>query len=267
MMKLMKYELLRRKQLLIGAALSMLFVEGVVLLGIYMGRRIYDGEGYTTWESGNVIAIVLTVLLIVGGFVLAFLDGVTKLYSDFKHKHGYMIFMTPQNGYRVIWAKTVFAVLEMLAAVLAIAGCVTATGIMADHFNGGVISGFLVPLSTNMGILIGSAGLWLLQVMVYLSIAILAVTVSRAMTRSGSYNWLIALVMYFALAFIVNMADSLLLLAFGVIGDVTRITNDTAVLQSGVLVKYFVIGAVTYSAWFTGCTLLSGRLVNRGIDL
>ena len=37
MMKLMKYELLRRKQLLIGAALSIVFLEGVALLGLFLG--------------------------------------------------------------------------------------------------------------------------------------------------------------------------------------------------------------------------------------
>lgn len=103
--------------------------------------------------------------------------------------------------------------------------------------------------------------------MAQLSIAFLAVTVSRAIMRSGSYNWLIALVMYFALAMIVNMADGILLLAFGVIGDIMSITNDTMLFNSGLFVKYFIIGAVTYSAWFVGCTLLSGCLVNRGIDL
>jgi ABC-2 type transport system permease protein len=255
MTKLMKYELLRRKHLLIGAALSMLFAEGLALFGIFNG-----GEWY-------VLSIVMTALIVVGGLVLAFLDAVIKVYSDFKQKHGYMIFMTPQSGYRVMWAKTIFGVLEIVAAVIAIAMCLTASGIAADYVFGGVISGFIAALPLNAGFLTGTIGLGVLQGMAQLSIAILAVTVSRAMTRSNSYNWLIALVMYFALAFIVNIVDSALLAAFGVFGDIMNMTDDAAVLESGLIAKYYIIGAVTYAAWFTGCTLFSGRLVKRGIDL
>lgn len=114
MIKLMKYELARRKNLLIGAAISALFVEGSVLLGIYLGSGRALQEGLDGW---NILAIMMTVLLVVGGCVLTFLDAVVKLYSDYKQKHGYMIFMTPQSGYRVIWAKTIFAVLEMIASL------------------------------------------------------------------------------------------------------------------------------------------------------
>jgi hypothetical protein len=46
-----------------------------------------------------------------------------------------------------------------------------------------------------------------------------------------------------------------------------NITSDEVLLNSGLIAKYFIIGAVTYAAWFVGCTSFSGRLVNRGIDM
>jgi hypothetical protein len=73
--------------------------------------------------------------------------------------------------------------------------------------------------------------------------------------------------MYFALALIVNIVNGVLLLVFGVIGDFMSIANDAVVINSGLFTKYFIIGAVTYTAWFAGCTVLSGRLINRGIDM
>jgi hypothetical protein len=255
MMKLMKYELLRRKQLLIGAALSILFAEGLALFGIYRGGG---------WD---VLAIVMTVLLVVGGLVLTFLDAVAKTYSDFKQKHGYMIFMTPQSGHSVIWAKTVFAILEMVAAGLLIAGCLVLSGLAADHVYNGVISKIFASLEFGTGFLIGCGGLVLLELIAQLSIALLAITVSRSMMQSNSYSWLIALIMYFALALIVNIVNGVLLLVFGVIGDFMSIANDAVVINSGLFTKYFIIGAVTYTAWFAGCTVLSGCLINRGIDM
>lgn len=264
MIKLMKYELARRKNLLIGAAISALFVEGIVLLGIYLGSGRALQEGLDGW---NILAVTMTVLLVVGGCVLTFLDVVVKLFSDFKQKHGYMIFMTPQSGYRVIWAKTIFAILEMLAAGIVIAGCLALSGTIADNLYGGAISKFFSSVKFGTGFIAGSVGLGLFQIMAELSIAFLAVTVSRAIMRSGNYNWLIALVMYFALVMVVNLIDGMLLVTFGVIGDIMSITNDTVLFNSGLFTKYFIIGAVTYFAWFVGCTQLSGRLVNRGIDL
>jgi ABC-2 type transport system permease protein len=255
MTKLLKYELLRRKHMLIGALLSMLFVEGVALFGVFM-----DGG----W---NVLAIGMTVLLIAGGLVLVFLDGITRLYSDLKQKQGYMLFMTPQNGYRIIWAKTIFAILEIIAAGLVIIGCLALTGTALNHMHGDLVRTFFARLPFGWNFIFGIGALGLLQLMAQFSIAMLAVTVSRTFMQSSSYNWLIALLMYFALALVVNVADGALLLAFGIVGDVIHITNDTMVLNSGLLAKYFAIGAATYSVWFVVCTFISGRLVNRGIDL
>lgn len=269
MMKLMKYELLRRKQMFIGAALTILFVEGVTLLGIYLGGG-WIGTGADGWNGWNVLAVVMTALLVVGVFVLTFLDAVTRLYSDYKQKHGYMLFMTPQSGYRIIWAKTIFAVLEVIAAGIVVAGCLALSCMALEQVYGAVTKFFAdPPADINIIVSVGTSGIIaaLLQIMAQLSIAILAVTVSRAMTRSNNYNWLIALVMYFALALIVNFADGALLVAFGVIQDIKLVDHGAPFFENGMYAKYIIIGAATYLVWFTGCTLLSGRLLKRGIDL
>lgn len=253
MMKLMKYELLRRKSLLLGTAISILFAEGIVIYSLYRGGN---------W---NVLVIVLTVLIGGVGILLPFFDTVTRLFSDFKQKHGYMLFLTPQNGYRIIWSKTLFGILEILVATVLIAGCFVLSATVADHLNNGVVTNFIASLEINIGTLIGTAGLGFFQLLAQLSIAVLAVVVSRVMVKGTSYNWLIALAMYFALAIAVNTVDSALLLAFGVVGDIVQIEATANV--GGIIAKYFAIGGVTYTLWFFACTFVSGRLVKRGIDL
>ena len=265
-MKLMKYELMRRKNILIGGAISMLFVEGVALFGMLMGGSNWRAG----WNGWNMLAAGMTMLLVFGGFILAFLDGVIRLYSDYKQKHGYMIFMTPQNGYKVIWAKTIFAALEIIVAGIIIIGCLAVSAVVLDNIYVGEISNFLAMLKVyniSAGTIIGGGVVGLLQIMAQLSIAILAVTVSRAMMPSKSYNWLVTLLMYFALAIVVNVVDGGLLFVFGVAGDMALTDNGAGLIESGLLAKYLWIGVGTYVTWFTGCTLLSGRMVNRGIDL
>ncbi len=255
MMKLMKYELLRRKSLLIGGVLAILIIEGATLFSLYKGGN---------WD---ILAIFLTILLVVGGLLGTFLDAVIRLYSDFKQKHGYMLFMTPQSGYRIIWCKTLFAVLEMITAGLIIAGCLALSSIAVDHFHSGMASRFFATMSIENVTLLGFIALALLQLMAQLAIALLAVTVSRTMMQGNSYNWLVALLMYFALAIVVNLVNGGLLLAFGVVGDILQLTSDASLLAGKLLAKYVAIGAGTYAVWFVGCTLLSGRLASRSIDL
>lgn len=252
MMKLMKYELQRRKTLLLGAVISILFAEGVVIISLHLG------------ESWNVLAVFLTVVLAVVGLLLPFFDTVMRLFSDFKQKHGYMLFLTPKNGYQIVWSKTIFGILEIVAAAILVAGCLFLSGSIADGLHNGALSDFLARFKISTGMLIGMGGIGLLQLVAQLSIAVLAVVISRVMVKGGNYNWLIALAMYFALAIAVGTVDGALLFAFGLVGDVMHV----AAANMGVfMAKYFTIGAVTYTAWFFACTLVSGRLIKRGIDL
>ena len=260
MMKLLKYELMRRRSLLPGAVIAILLVEGVALYGIYRGGG---------W---NTLAIVMTILLAVGGLLLPILDTVTKLYADYKHKQGYMLFLTPQGGSRILWAKAVFGAVEIVAAVALICGCLVLSGAALDKFQAGGLSAIQYTVQQELGVdslgsmLLVYAGLIILQMLAQMAIAMLAVTVSRAMVRGSGYNWLIALAMYFALAIGVNFVDSIVLIAFGFIGDVTRLAGDAASV-GGMLAKYFGISAVVYGIWFAVCTAMSGRVAARRVDL
>lgn len=260
MMKLLKYELLRRKSILIGAAITMLFVEGLALYGIYRGGG---------W---NTLSIIMTVLLVVGGLLLPILDTVTKLYSDYKQKQGYMLFLTPQSGTRILWAKAIFGAIETIVAVALIGGCMMLSAAALDYYQQGMATGLLLTIQQEMGavsmssMLLVYGGLITLQMLAQMAIAMLAVTVGRILVQGNSYNWLIALAMYFALALAVNMVDSLLMVAFGLIGDVSKLMNNADSVAS-FLGKYFAVGAGTYAVWFAACTTLSGRLARRRVDL
>lgn len=260
MMKLMKYELMRRKNLLIGVLITLLLLEGIALYGIYRGGG---------W---NTLALVMTLLLLVGGLLLPILDTVTKLYADLKHKQGYMLFLTPQGGNRIIWAKTIFGAFEILAAMAVLVGCLAASGSALNAFQNGMVNAILADMRQELGdVFLGGGaavftGLVALEMFAQMAIAMLAVTVSRVMVRGSSYNWLIALAMYFALAIAVNVVDSVLMVAFGMLGDTMRLINDVSGIGA-MLAKYFAIGAGVYAVWFVACTIVSGRLASRNVDM
>jgi hypothetical protein len=241
--------------------LTILLAEGITFYALYRGG------------SWNLLAIILTIVLVVGAMLLPILNTVTKLYADFKQKQGYMLFLTPQNGYRIIWAKTIYGAIETLVAFALVAGCLMLSGFAADQFQHGVLTELLRGMQQELGndalsdLLPIFALIAVLQMIAQLSIAMLAVTVSRAFMSTNSYGWLIALLMYIAFAIGVNMVNSLLLLIFGFAGDIMQMISNNAMNIGGFLVKYFAIGSIAYIAWFVGCTMLSGCLVKRGVDL
>lgn len=265
MITLLKYEWLRRRRLLAGTALAVLLVEGIILLCVRMGGN---------W---NVMAVALTVALTVGGLLLPLLDTVTCYYSDFKRKHGYMLFMTPRTGTRILWAKALFALLELAAVMAAVAGCLYLSGLTVDRLHGGLIAGLMDTLrlqweqatgSTlpHAPVLLGLSGTLLLEIFAQIAIAMLALTVSRALLPGNSFNWLIALIMYFALAMVVELVDVGVLAAFGLAGDIRLLVSQAADMNR-YIAKYVALGAAIYAMWSVACVTLSGRLVNRGVDL
>lgn len=247
--------------MLIGALLAILVLEGITVYAIYQGGN---------W---NVLAILLTFLLAIGTMLLPILNTVTKLYADFKQKQGYMLFLTPQSGYKILWAKTIYGAIEILAAILLVTGCLFLSGFAVDQFQQGSATGLLASIQKQMSnISLNTIGvvyalLIFLQMLAQLSIAMLAVTVSRSIMPATNYGWLIALLMYFAFVIGVNLVNSILLLAFGLAGDIIQIAQNNIADIGSIIAKYLTVGAVTYLLWFVGCTVLSGRLVNKNVDL
>ncbi len=261
MIKLMKYEFLRRKPLLLGALLTILVLEGITIVTIFQ-IRAFGG-----------LTVVLTLLLVIGALLLPLLNTVTKLYSDLKHKQGYMLFLTPQSGSKIILAKSLYGAIETLVSVVLTAGCLMLTAHFANQFYPGAVTDILSSIQLELGLasLDGVFAVYTLlivmQLVAQMAIALLAVTFSRVILRATNYGWLVALLMYFVFGVGVNIVNGLLLVAFGLIGDIGRLIPTDATQLGGLFSKYFIIGAVTYAAWFIGCTAVSGRLASKHVDL
>ena len=261
MIKLMKYEFLRRKHLLLGALLSIIALEGIAVFTIF---QIPYFNGLTA---------MLTLIIVIGALLLPLLNTVTKLYSDLRHKQGYMLFLTPQSANKIILAKTLYGTVETVISVALAAGCLTLSAYFANQVYPGSVTEILSSIQHELGLasLDGAFAVYALlivmQLIAQMAIAVLAVTFSRAILRATDYGWLVALLMYFAFGVGVNIVNGLLLVAFGLIGDIGRLIPTDVTQLGGLFSKYFLIGAVTYAAWFIGCTAVSGRLASKHVDL
>ncbi|MBF4693609.1 hypothetical protein [Fusibacter ferrireducens] len=106
MLKLLKFEFLRKKTVFLVACIMILLGEAFAVF-----RYFQIDESVRYFENGNIFALF-------GGFlaflfmILYLIDIITLLRQDMFKQEGYMLFMTPFNGYQILGAKVLFALLE-----------------------------------------------------------------------------------------------------------------------------------------------------------
>lgn len=107
MVQLIKYELLKKwKEIVIFFAV-MILINGVILI------RFWGNEGQLYGVT------FFFFFLMVFMFFLLFAVEVTSMYSkDMNRKEGYMLFMTPNSGYKIIGSKMITAILIGLVFVI-----------------------------------------------------------------------------------------------------------------------------------------------------
>ncbi|MDA3847147.1 MAG: hypothetical protein PF505_11495 [Vallitaleaceae bacterium] len=95
MLNLLKYEFLRRKNVLAITGIFMVIAEIIILLGINKRGALLG------------VAIVLILLMIIGVTVLIFAEAIRSYSTDLNQKQGYMLFMTPNSGYKILGSKMI----------------------------------------------------------------------------------------------------------------------------------------------------------------
>ena len=118
MLKLIKFEFSRKK--------TAFAVAGILtLLGqLYALYRFYKlDETVRQVFSDDIFGIFVGFLLMAFG-ILYFIDIITLFRNDLFKQEGYMLFMTPHNGYKLLGAKLIFALLEGLFIALIYAAIV-----------------------------------------------------------------------------------------------------------------------------------------------
>lgn len=100
MLKLMKYEALRKIRLLFIALVVVGIVELVILYTIYKGGIAL---GFT---------VFLVFLLGFGGLIFLLVDSITMYSSDLYKRSGYMLFLTPNNTFKIIGSKLLISLFE-----------------------------------------------------------------------------------------------------------------------------------------------------------
>jgi len=111
MAKTMKYEIIRNKLTLI------------ILLGVLAWAEITFLFGLIT-NSARATELGVLFLMLGSGvsYFTVWLLGLLSFSKDLRQKSGYMVFLTPVSSYKVVFAKIIVALLELLGSAMLLMG-------------------------------------------------------------------------------------------------------------------------------------------------
>ncbi len=266
MLKLMKYEWLRRRKLLSIILICFAFLEGVSIYGMYRG------EGWLVLTFFIMFALFFVAML------LPLIDAIANYYSDFKNTHGYMLFLTPNNGFSLVGSKALFALIELLLSLGIVGGILVANYHIAGAFGHEGIVRQIDSIWSNIVQITGSTTMATKSIIYFISysfvqyfntimLALTALTIGKTLLSGKSYNWLAALAMYIALVIGVQVLQFLILTAFGFVGDLLTVIDTPTDQLPAQMLKYLFIEFGLQIIWITGGYVTSSLLLNKRIDL
>ena len=107
MLKTMKYEVIRNKMVIIILFSILGAAEALFLFGLISDSKNMVGFG--------ILGLVLGTSII---YFAIWLLGIMSFSHDLRDKTGYMVFLTPVSPYKIIIAKMLVGLLELIAAAL-----------------------------------------------------------------------------------------------------------------------------------------------------
>lgn len=225
MLKLIKFEFIRKK-MLFAIAIAL-----VIIGQVYALFKYFDIEAPVRAYIGQeVFAVYVSIVLVVMA-ILYLIDIILLFRNDLFKQEGYMLFMTPNSGYKILGAKLIFALLEGVA--------IAAFYLLLVYFNLkmmklDVINFEFFKISTDewmvivKGLLLGVFVLLEFALTVYLSFALF-----KSIFSNVRFKGLITFFIFIA----INVFKSKIM---GVVGDVINRSQEVIQVSS----SYFPIEQV-----------------------
>lgn len=256
MLKLMKYESLRKIRLLLIA----LVVIGITELAII----------YTIYKGGYALGftIMLIALLGFGGLIFLLIDSITMYSSDLYKRPGYMLFLTPNNSFKIIGSKLLISLLEGTIGIAIYISLLFANYklIYSIYFNDPASEARMIldfftsltqfPSAKDMIMLVISfvVGWFSLILTIYL-----AITIRKTLLSNVKFGGIFSFIFFLILQFVIYYIQ------FKLLGNVDSWSYS---VNENVSVATYSLTSLIYSG-ITGIILYisSSMLLSKGVDL
>lgn len=266
MLTLIKYEFVRKSKLL----LILLVTEIVVNIGLCLAFGMGGGIAFFVFNL-----IVLPIL---------YLYELIRTYSDdINRKSGYMLFMTPNSGYKIIGSKLVVILLEGLLIFLtyilfAIVNLAIFSLITVGNFSAivSVFNSFIYNFNTAVSLSLGyTAGdIFLLIIIILISLIVFVLTIYSAMTIRKSifanikFGGLFSFIIFLILNYVYTKLSNIVSTAFQFNVFTEKVmSNMTITYPTASMIEMFVVSLIFNSIISLGLVGLSGYLLEKRINL
>ncbi len=265
MLKLIKYEFIKKSKLL----LILLVTAIIANIGIGLA---FKEEGIALFLSLSSIALVIL-----------YLYELIRTYSDdLNKKTGYMLFMTPNSGYKIIGSKLIFIITEGLILFLSyfiflflnlVVIALRTTGDFSLIMKGisEIINGFnsvvIMQFGMNLGDILLIVIMLLISVIVFALIVYSAMTIRKSIFSNTKFGGLISFIIFIALNFIYGKLMNFIGEAFQFDVLTKQINDMTITYPSSSMFRIFGVIIVFNIIVSAVLMLTSGYLIEKKINL
>ncbi len=272
LMKLMKYELIRRKNSLAIFFGTLLTLELVSLFAINRGGK---------WIA---LFIVLMFFVIIGASLFVVYDNIKLLSDDLNNTSGYMLFMTPNHGYNITAAKMIIGFIEVTITFLLVALLYYINFLYLDSLYNISTNSDIQFIFTGMSEVIKVAEIKLIHIIyliltyvigwfVFIATVYLSIILRKTLFSNSKFNGLYSFLIFVALNVITGLVGQVISVGYISISKFNGYIFSELVPESDpVFFREFmmalfnisnVINIVIVVGFFWGC----GYLLTKRVDL
>jgi hypothetical protein len=266
MLKLIKYEFIKKSKLLLILLITAILANLAVAVAF--------------GEYGIGLFLGLTPIAL----IILYLYELIRTYSDdLNKKTGYMLFMTPNSGYKIIGSKLIFIITEGLILFVSYliflfinicALALKATGDFSEithavnEIINAVNSGVIAQFGINLGDVLLIVLMILVSAIVFTLIVYSAMTIRKSIFSDIKYGGIISFIIFIGLNYVYGKLANLISTAFQFEVITERInTNFAMTYPSSAMFEMFGI-TIAFNVIISILLLLgSGYLIEKKINL
>lgn len=269
----MKYEFLRRQKMIIIAVVTLCALQGGILFGLY------KGEGFV------VLAVLLFILMIYGSGILLIVDTARNYSIDLNKKEGYMLFLTPNSGHKIIISKLLTAVVFIIiTAVTVFLFSIWNANVAIDLYYDTLpadlqqmidfMKDFYKDAIPSLGNIILMLAEMLVEFVAIIVAIMFSITVRKTILSNARFGWLLSILIFvlvFSIMGTVNVAATWITGSFG---DYMDLVNEMAISEtfdgtefSLYLRRMMAVEFIMNIIYLGTFTFFSGVLLNKRVDL
>lgn len=270
LIKLMKYDLIRKKNILLTSIAVFVLIEFLLLFSLYKG-------------GGWIIVFVLgSIFLFAGAFLFVMYDNIKLLSDDLNTKSGYMLFLTPNHGYNIIGSKMIVGFIEVILATILIVIAFSINYTYANSLANGEFALMIKELIQGMSSEVRSVGInWFHYVSMAIAFVLkwfsfivtvyLAIILRKTLFSAVKFKGFLSFVVFIALNIVASTAMQGVVAFAMAVGGYGDIIANAEVMEPERIVGFvnLMIGVSNglNVVLIIGFFIASGFLLTKKVDL